>query len=81
MKEKILNILKTESEINRVELCKLFGPWTKRALSELSSDELIEVNLINKIPVVKITNKGLQWSNRNFCFACECDPCDCDWGN
>ena len=46
MKEKILNILKAESEINRVELCKLFGPWTKRALSELSSDELIEINLI-----------------------------------
>ena len=50
------------------------------------SNEESKERIINKInsglDKEKILDKPKEEINKNkYCDACECNPCDCDWGN
>ena len=87
-------ILKTISEhpnIPRVELCEKHGLSTKIQLLQMVSEGLIEHDETH-IRRFSLTMKGrslvrseglvlTEEPASGFCKACECNPCDCNWGN
>ena len=84
MKSKSNNILEFINKnpgIPRVELQVVFGDIVKRTLGHLQSKKLIITETVNKIPCVFITLEGKEVVQPGFCSSCECDPCDCHWGN
>ena len=87
----ILKTILEHPNIPRVELCKKHGMSTKIQLIQMVSEGLIKHD---ETPVRRfsLTMKGrsLVVSKRpalieepvsGFCEACECNPCDCSWGN
>lgn len=87
-------ILKTISEhpnIPRVELCEKHGMSTKIRLSQMVFEGLIEHDETSARRF-SLTMKGrslvrperlstTEEPASGFCDACECNPCDCSWGN
>ena len=57
---------------------------TDEAIMELQDKDLVFVDIgegfIGALRTVSLTAKG-QAFIKDYCDACECMPCDCDWGN
>lgn len=56
---------------------------TDEAIMELQDEGLVFVSLgegfIGGLRTVSLTAKGQDFI-KDYCDACECMPCDCDWG-
>jgi hypothetical protein len=80
-----------ENPVSRVDLDKKFGKSAKLAISSLCARHLADWTFekkdtqdapteISKL-LISITPLGKQQIDPEFCSACECTPCDCNWGN
>lgn len=76
MKEKVLEFLLKNPGTKRVEVQRKFGDGVKRCLAHLKSLGLVEIDDL----CINLTLNGRLRASPTFCEACECDPCDCDWG-
>ena len=76
MQERVLEFLLRNPDIKRVELQKEFGDSVKRCLGHMKSRGLVEIKNLS----VSLTTAGRLKASPTFCEVCECDPCDCDWG-
>jgi len=78
---KILKFINKNSPIKRVVLQEIFGDSVKRMVGSFVNDGLVFVEIKNGVPFVCITDLGKETAQPGFCSSCECDPCDCNWGN
>jgi predicted transcriptional regulator len=87
----ILETISEHPNIPRVELCEKHGTSAKIQLGQLLTQGLIKHD---ETPVRRfnLTMKGrslvrskgpvlTEEPASGFCKACECNPCDCNWGN
>ena len=78
---KILKFINKNSPVERVLLQSLFGDSVKRSIGALAASGLVETKIIDEVPVIIITDAGKEKADPGFCSSCECNPCDCNWGN
>ena len=71
----------SEKRLTRKDLCKEFGSSAKRMLAFMKAEGLV---MSDADGFYGLTVKGkclIPYKQSEFCEACECDPCDCGWGN
>tara|TARA_B100000131_G_scaffold252967_1_gene246941 strand:- start:458 stop:697 length:240 start_codon:yes stop_codon:yes gene_type:complete len=78
---KILKFINKNSPIKRVDLQNIFGDSVKRTIGLFASKGFVSVEIKDGVPFVSITDLGKETAQPGFCSSCECDPCDCNWGN
>jgi Mn-dependent DtxR family transcriptional regulator len=78
---KVLKFINSNSPVKRVKLQEIFGDSVKRMISHLSRKGLVVIEVIDGVPTVSITDVGKETAEPGFCSSCECNPCDCNWGN
>ena len=74
----VLDFIPATKPIRRVELQKALGDNVKRKLVQLKNEGLVK---IDSGFMVSLTLKGRCLQDPAFCSGCECNPCDCGWGN
>ena len=61
-----------------------FGVESRKSLDVLVSRKWISEDIgdgfVGGLKTYTITSKGLS-AITGYCCACECNPCDCDWGH
>ena len=86
MTAKQLRILSELSKLEKITVG--FVQWTLQGCSDedimkLQDDDYVFVSTengyIGGLREVSLTSKGQEFI-KDYCDACECMPCDCDWG-
>ena len=84
--QKVLETIEDHGgSISRVALQAKHGDIVKRVLAHMKADGLVKSS-INSLEW-SLTRKGRSLLgpqgvvSPEFCEACECTPCDCNWGN
>ena len=68
-----------EDPKSRTQLIERFGKSIDNFLNVLTEEGLVLFNWDDE-DLIQITPHGRLELDSDYCEACECSPCDCNWG-